>query len=1167
MSVRSSGKRLYRHFFCMNMNVFTPRFGHQRPEIEIKFNYFFQYNYETIKVRTGREVRVIRIEDFIPSSFDYITKENKHQLPWIQMFDTGARVSCSNRDPECVLDGWNGCVYMDLDSKAYQGVYATDVHSKIDDFIQSVAQNLSSKPNFYFAQKSISGNSAHFIFYFDTSKKVRGTFERCALYATKLIIGEILSYFGSEVGGDILNTPGVLDPCNEKPAQPLFMSPNPIVWRVPNLCAEPFGSFDPAINDIELIRKTKIRANVKKHSNKAEKERSTSIDDKDNPNLEKSVFNKNLTIDDVCKDGIGQVLYDGEGRYHWTSEYRPNLVRIIRCFLNEESTYELACRVYDQEALFSKRHQPADMKVEMQRAHEDIFNNCRNFDPAKDPISPNVQRNIVDELAVHYNVCLNNDYAGYFALTKDLQEPLKYDKEVTLKSGVEFISNFKDDILANLKQKGNVMIVADCGVGKSYFFRDLMNTQDKVIIISHLNSIKYGVYQAELDEAGIQYGKPTDKEMRQQLKTFGTHAINLPPKLLLGWTQAGILFEAATKDDGLRRVLEEYIKCYDECHNLITTVGYRNQQICDLHKAGLSNNIYVTGTPAGEHKVLPECYCYRFESDRMRNIRYSLVKPFEDAFRLNVVDVVRTIISNHIDTYDNILVYSNMTFRRLADEYGEWAECIRLNKEEYEKGGEDIDLMLSKNVVTKKVVLMTTFGSEGIEFKNNRNKNIIEQSGDRYVEYNNKMVQVPWLSRVLVIFPIETGLTSQVITQVINRYRDVDDIDVMFIAGNNICFVGNDAPYFSYIKNTFQNMINEVGLEGEGVANLVEFYNKHYTHYLKSWCMVPVGYMSQCDVVLKNILAYHNYIVCNSVTIGTVVNMYKNGCEEIDIMESGEYYDDFDKQVYSTQQADLNALLLRYPQAFTSGTSLDARTMYNYVQPQMSRTVYFGESTGNEAVDFFLNPPMQYELPLYYSFCGRLNQINRSIQNIMLAFGADAGGGSTNIQEFYDNNRAICAFVGYLLVAFTYDQECHFKLLKRFVESWEAVKSDVDEIKKTKDEKRFKVLQDTYNTQCKRLGFNSANGDLSRNMYEGFASYVSEEVKNGRWKFDQKTGVLKHQKVGQKRDKFYLLTDNTITFKTKEECHNYLVYTLNVSDVPLDKFKANNRHKQWFGKL
>ena len=98
----------------------------------------------------------------------------KDKLPWLQIFNTGFRVSGSNVDWKY----WNGCVFVDIDSKNY---YNNIRHFNVDLLEKGLHNYLQYNytDNFYCIQKSYSGTSYHILFYFNVAKN-QENFKKCS---------------------------------------------------------------------------------------------------------------------------------------------------------------------------------------------------------------------------------------------------------------------------------------------------------------------------------------------------------------------------------------------------------------------------------------------------------------------------------------------------------------------------------------------------------------------------------------------------------------------------------------------------------------------------------------------------------------------------------------------------------------------------------------------------------------------------------------------------------------------------------------------------------------------------------------------------------------------------------------------------------------------------
>ena len=91
--------------------------------------------------------------------------ESKNAYPWLQMCNNGYRVDKKHGDENC----WNGCVFIDLDTKHYYNEVKKFNPEKLEKILYEVLIRDYSN-NFFFIQRSFSGTSFHIVFYFNVKK-------------------------------------------------------------------------------------------------------------------------------------------------------------------------------------------------------------------------------------------------------------------------------------------------------------------------------------------------------------------------------------------------------------------------------------------------------------------------------------------------------------------------------------------------------------------------------------------------------------------------------------------------------------------------------------------------------------------------------------------------------------------------------------------------------------------------------------------------------------------------------------------------------------------------------------------------------------------------------------------------------------------------------------
>lgn len=138
----------------------------------------------------------------------------KEDLPWLQVFNCGYRVSHENID----WNYWNGCVFVDIDSKHYYNECKKFNVEKVEVALYKYLRTQFTN-NFYAMQRSNSGTSYHIVFYFNVEKNELN-FKKCANYSRELCESAFV-----ELGlGDIWNWKGVNDKCSISPYQGMYLT-------------------------------------------------------------------------------------------------------------------------------------------------------------------------------------------------------------------------------------------------------------------------------------------------------------------------------------------------------------------------------------------------------------------------------------------------------------------------------------------------------------------------------------------------------------------------------------------------------------------------------------------------------------------------------------------------------------------------------------------------------------------------------------------------------------------------------------------------------------------------------------------------------------------------------------------------------------------------------
>lgn len=143
-----------------------------------------------------------------------VLNTRKEDLPWIQVFNSKYRITNETLDWKL----WNGCVYVDIDSKHYYNEvrpFNTDVLLKgLYDYLF-----FNYYTNFYCIQKSNSGTSYHIIFYFNVEKNA-DNYQKCQYWCTKVVEEAFISLGAKE----IIYYKKVIDKCTQSPVQGMYLT-------------------------------------------------------------------------------------------------------------------------------------------------------------------------------------------------------------------------------------------------------------------------------------------------------------------------------------------------------------------------------------------------------------------------------------------------------------------------------------------------------------------------------------------------------------------------------------------------------------------------------------------------------------------------------------------------------------------------------------------------------------------------------------------------------------------------------------------------------------------------------------------------------------------------------------------------------------------------------
>jgi len=185
-----------------------------------------------------------------------IKETKKEDLPWLQIFNCGYRVTSNNINWKY----WNGCVFVDVDSKRYyNNVKKFNPQELLDLLYDYLLINYNE--NFYNIQISNSGTSYHIMFYFNVEKN-EVNFKKCCSFSQN-IVRTSFKAIGAE---DIVLYDKVLDKCCISQYQGIYITKNDILFG--SIDDVFFGDFNN-IDDYEIAPKKILEnSDIKKDGTK-----------------------------------------------------------------------------------------------------------------------------------------------------------------------------------------------------------------------------------------------------------------------------------------------------------------------------------------------------------------------------------------------------------------------------------------------------------------------------------------------------------------------------------------------------------------------------------------------------------------------------------------------------------------------------------------------------------------------------------------------------------------------------------------------------------------------------------------------------------------------------------------------------------------------------------
>ena len=1016
----------------------------------------------------------------------------------IQVFNSGFR--WTNDDD---YNYWSGIIFVDIDSKNYNKEF------DFDDFENRLFLKLQTakhvKDKFYCMQRSASGNSLHVFFYFDW-KKIEGIFsvEELFRWLAAKCMGKVADLMGEIGYEDMAKTKGVLDDCSKKPAQPIFLTPSELKFNNIDFYGDSFG--DMLGFDVSQIIPS-------------DKSISTEVNVifEDTNNLEFKVFPKIIkSWGYENRFALTKVFvrFFGKDRKDEAVEWYSKIVPYIRDEYNKTG---------------GNKYTDKQLITQFKRDYPNIIRGIEKDEKDKQKAKKigdgeNVYfayKSVSSKMLVFFETCFNIK-----ARREGVDEIIKcsYSNEILLIENQkynEYIGDYMFEIKTHVLAGKNVYIQADCGTGKSYFFRELLddNEIDKVIIVCHLNSIKDSVYADEISNENVDI--PSSTDIRKYCR-----AGKLPDKMIIGWNQLKELSKFSDKID-----LSDYVKCFDEIHNIVATLSYRHSVIYDIvrWKELQKKCICVSATPCGEFSLFcPDSVKYSFKKAPKYSLNTYSYNPKlleDETGRMNILPEMIRIIGDFgfNGGYDKIVVFDNV---RHPEIYHAWrTEALHYCKD-MRKDKHVIDLQKTNNL-KEKVFVTTTYGTEGIEIKNNVNK-------------------------VLFIIPLRSSVTKTVVTQLLNRFRNMKHADIIFIGtgSNNLRLFEEDGPVLTIINEIKQNN-----------PDFMEWKEKE-NYYLSAWMYWKNTDLDneKLDLFPKLVMLYHNYLLNQSLTQYNIHNFYP------DI----KYSDFLTEREERTEIKDHLDILGRFPNlAFEAPSHENAiEILNNYIEIKdhqknsPNNDIFNLDKVSINPVfsDFVKNPSLH----------GKLIRTMQMIQNAFIKLKPDF---RLDLLH-YNNNKEQDQYKNVLLwnqLVNLNEYKFIIQMVKMFRTTNLRFKPSAfhnffiirEKIKSKPITDKQKEQQDkeiaAYKSFIKKWNLKD---DLSLNVFDSLWDQIKDlEIDQSK---RNRKGKAIGKAVGKAINKIYTLIDNPfIEFHTHEECWKYATDNL-LTNVNLGTWVKKGIWKKFF---
>lgn len=652
------------------------------------------------------------------------------------MFDAGYRVWEIERNDYEQMKFWNGCVFVDLDLGHYHGRYESELSNVVVQLSERLAWNLSQyfPKTFYWLQRSHSGKSIHFVFYFDVEKTI-SNFKKCAWLAQSFVIDDLKNHISAEKLEDIINYPSVIDNCGQKVAQCLFMSGNPILFN--HNYNEPNGECD--IDSYEYNE-----------------------DDSEDDYIDVEFVRSNNTEITFKK-------FDYKAFSDWSHPTRFSLYKVFAHYFLDD--VEAAEKAYSEVAPYISesyiKHNPKYTTKAVISEFKTQYKNTVLKPVLKELQKPVEQRTVKygklsAKMVKFFCSCFNADFKVTTVFTPQRIDRSDYTKEYKLQQN-QFISDVLGDILR--LPNNFIHIEAGCGLGKTFALKEWIRQQQlssdnlfdvqskkRVCFVTPMTSINRDNFTDESDWVIV------DSEHKGAINQLTNN------KSVCTTWNSFILFEMDQMNFDL------YV--FDESHSLFL-YDYRAKDIADilysLNRLHQQNKrvVLMSGTPTKDRELFADMAKVKVTKDVSKIPANVIV--YQEQYNGWLFNDVREWIKDKTHVALVMYDYANLTLKESFEKRGIAVDLL-YNK----RFDEDVEFVNRTHSLKGQVTLCSTYGQAGINIYADSNQlvrlYIISDCALSIIQYANRIRNKDRVESINIVYKAEKVRNSIKPYSVPDRY-------------------------------------------------------------------------------------------------------------------------------------------------------------------------------------------------------------------------------------------------------------------------------------------------------------------------------------------------------------------------------------------------------------